>query len=92
MSTLTGVGKGQGPHIRLIAPDADEAAVARLLSMLRAQPWPNWSLAAPIVDQSESENEAKRLPPQATLGDALLSDLRPSDLFAVVAQGGDRGH
>jgi GT2 family glycosyltransferase len=77
--------KGRGPHIRVIAPDADRAAIARWLSILRAQPWPNWSFAAPVVDQSQALS-VKGLAPRAKLGEALL-DLQPSDLFVVIGPG-----
>ena len=36
----------QGPHIRVVLPDADNGAIARWVRRLLAQPWPRWSLAA----------------------------------------------
>ena len=69
-----------GPHIRVVLPGAEEATIAWWLSLLRTQPWSNWSLAAPIGDQSESE--VKRLAPQAKLSEAML-DLESTDLVAV---------
>ncbi|MFZ2110005.1 MAG: hypothetical protein WAV18_32310, partial [Roseiarcus sp.] len=36
----------QGPHIRVVLPEAGRGAIARWLGRLRSQPWPRWSLAA----------------------------------------------
>ncbi|HLH48115.1 MAG TPA: glycosyltransferase [Roseiarcus sp.] len=80
LDALPPSGGARGPHIRIIAPNADEAAIAHWLSILRAQPWPNWSLAAPIGDRADGD--VKRLAPRAKLNDALL-DLLPDDLVAI---------
>ena len=83
IDALPAVGKTPGPHIRILLPSADVAAVGRWLSVLRAQPWPDWSLAAPIADHSAGG--VKLLAPGAKLDDALI-DLQPSDLVAIAEQ------
>ena len=73
-----------GPHIRIIAPAADEAAAAHWLAMLRGQPWPSWSLATKV--RGEPTRRMTALTPRAKLSEAML-DLRPDDLVAVVGRG-----
>jgi O-antigen biosynthesis protein len=72
---------GHGLHIRLILTGA-KPNITDVLELLKAQPWPNWSIAA----QSDEETAAKvlNLAPTATFNDAMVS-LRPSDVVMVAS-------
>ena len=69
----------------MIAADADRRNVAHLLDWLRAQPWPHWSLAAPIAEPTAQVVAIGR---EARFG-ACLADLGPSDYVIVVRPGED---
>jgi GT2 family glycosyltransferase len=75
----------QGPHIRVILPHADATAIARWLDRLRAQPWPNWSLAAPF-EREPTPGEVFALAEGAPLR-AALSDLEARDLVVLARPG-----
>ncbi len=70
----------EGPHIRVVATDRNGLFLERLRSWLHAQPWPYWSLAAPMSDPSP---DVVAFPPEARLAECL-TDLRPRDFVIIV--------
>jgi GT2 family glycosyltransferase len=72
----------QGPHIRVVLPESDSAAVARWLSRLRTQPWPHWSLAARADGSVAPQEGVIALESGASLLDCL-ADLEPRDLVVL---------
>ena len=72
----------QGPHIRVVLPEADRGAIARWLGRLRSQPWPRWSLAAPFEAAAVPEAGVVALASGAPLWDCL-ADLEPRDLVVL---------
>ena len=76
----------RGPHIRVVLPDADETAITRWLTRLRAQPWPRWSLAAPF-ETEPTLGKVLALTAGAPLR-AALCDLDARDLVVLARRGG----
>ncbi len=72
----------QGPHIRVVLPEADRGAIARWLGRLREQPWPRWSLAARFDAAAVLEAGVVALASGAPLCDCL-ADLEPRDLVVL---------
>ena len=70
----------EGPHIRVVATDRERGFIERLCSWLHTQPWPNWSLAAPV---SEVFADVLAFAPEAPLAECV-TDLAPRDLLVLV--------